>query len=272
MSSRVLIRPMPFPYSREMVMAPSSQLEASLLQIHSKLIFRILDRNGTLDLLVGSTSGFNIFYGNGTTVAATSGIRTGDQPVDVETGDINRDGKVDILTVNRGEQTISITLSNGDGTFKNRISLSAGVGVDSARLSDINNDGKLDIVALNQGSDSAYVYLGNGDGTFSLQSTTITLQAGSSIGGSIRTWAYTPVDGGTTLLSTGTFAASTSFSAGSTPLDVVSADVNGDGVIDLISAAFGTDTAQVMLGNGDGTLVELLSPPRLEQIPLRSQT
>lgn len=54
--------------------------------------------------------------------------------------------------------------------------------------------------------------------------------------------------------SVGTFDAGSSYSTGALSEDVVSADLNGDGYLDIVVANFSDDNVSVLLGNGDGTL------------------
>ena len=51
------------------------------------------------------------------------------------------------------------------------------------------------------------------------------------------------------------FAAQATFATGTGPFSVTTGDVNGDGILDMVTANFGTgaDTASVLLGNGNGT-------------------
>jgi hypothetical protein len=51
----------------------------------------------------------------------------------------------------------------------------------------------------------------------------------------------------------GTFASKVNYTVGSSPLYITSADVNGDGKIDIISPNFGSNTFSVLMNNGNGT-------------------
>ena len=94
-------------------------------------------------------------------------------------GDVNGDGKLDIVTANLGGASASqfgivqVLLGNGDGTLQpgQSYTLTAGGGT-AVSLADLDGDGKLDIVVSETNftgclvEDVVGVLLGNGDGTF----------------------------------------------------------------------------------------------------------
>jgi hypothetical protein len=132
----------------------------------------------------------------------------------VAIGDLNGDGFADIVTANRIDNTASVYLGNGDGTFGPSKNYGIGSRVWRVTLADVNNDGKLDILTINKGDNTISVLLGNGDGTFQSQLV---------------------------------------IPAGTRPSDVAAADLNGDGKSDLMFSNYAADTISVVLGNGDGS-------------------
>ena len=88
----------------------------------------------------------------------------GDQPEAVLTADINGDGRLDVVTANRGTSDVSVLLGNADGTFQPAQNSATGAGPHSMAVGDFNNDGKLDLVTAN-GADVS-VLLGDGNGGF----------------------------------------------------------------------------------------------------------
>jgi len=62
------------------------------------------------------------------------------------TGDLNNDGNLDLVEMNRfGQSTVSIFPGNGDGTFQAPVSLPLGSGLQYPVLADFNGDGNLDL-------------------------------------------------------------------------------------------------------------------------------
>jgi hypothetical protein len=84
----------------------------------------------------------------------------------VTTGDLDKDGNVDLVVGNYGEQNV-IYFGDGDGTFDTR-SAAIGPGTDLTRkilVGDINNDTWLDIIVGNHQQQDV-IYMNDGDGTF----------------------------------------------------------------------------------------------------------
>jgi hypothetical protein len=85
-------------------------------------------------------------------------------PNSVAAGDVNGDGKVDLVTAN-ASGTVSVLLGNGTGSFAAAQNYLAGSQPGSVALADFNSDGKLDIVVTNAGG--VGVLLGTGTSSFS---------------------------------------------------------------------------------------------------------
>ena len=96
-------------------------------------------------------------------------VAGGGRPVSVAMGDVNGDGKQDLVVANSSDNTVSVLLGNGNGTFQNQQTFATGVRPQSVVLGDVNGDGKLDIAVANEGGTSVSVLLGNGNGTFQAQ-------------------------------------------------------------------------------------------------------
>ena len=148
----------------------------------------------------------------------------------VAVGDVNGDGILDLVTANEaaptGDGGISVLFGIGHGIFKPAVQVVKGGSPSFVVLADFNHDGKLDIATSNELNPnpivpvvggppvpSVSVLLGNGDGTF--KPAIVTRTAGGS--------------------------------------ELVKADFNGDGKMDLAVAGLPDVPVQVLLGNGDGT-------------------
>ena len=68
----------------------------------------------------------------------------GHVPFGVAVGDFNRDGKLDVAVTNSADNTVSILLGNGDGTFKPQVAYPTGAAPTWIVVADFNKDGKLD--------------------------------------------------------------------------------------------------------------------------------
>jgi hypothetical protein len=115
--------------------------------------------NGTVGVLLGN--------GDGTFQAAVTYGSGGDAARSVVLGDVNGDGKPDVIVSNCGPNdqnsvcspgTVGVLIGNGDGTFQTAVSYNSG-GNDarSVAVADVNGDSKPDIVVANNGG------TGNGD-------------------------------------------------------------------------------------------------------------
>ena len=100
------------------------------------------------------------------TLSNPSNYSVGTSPGVVVEADINGDGRPDLVTLNTGDQTISILFGNGDGTFQPAISQPIGSTGKFMAVGDFNGDGKLDLAVANGSANTVSILLGNGDGTF----------------------------------------------------------------------------------------------------------
>lgn len=213
--------------------------------------------------------------GDGTFETATS-LTVGDDAWGVELGDLNGDSILDVVSADRADDTISVLLGNGDGTFQPRTTFATGDGPIFVAIADLNGDGALDVVTPNIFDSTLSVLLGNGDGSF--QAAANLALAGTApfhvaVGDLNSDGALDLVtadrgpdmigvgDNMSVLLGNGdgTFQAATAVATGDQPRSTSIADLNGDGVPDLVSSYRSNDinnpgtTISLILGNGDGT-------------------
>jgi hypothetical protein len=162
--------------------------------------------------------------------APGSPISVGGQPGYVIISDINKDGKLDLISVTGGQGEIKILFGDGTGKF----TLSAGAPIivgPSAHIvaeGDLNKDGKPDLVASQHDSHNITVSLGDGKGGFS------------------------PVPGSP-------FPALKEGKAHNHGL--ILTDFNKDGIPDIATSNYGNASVSVFLGKGDGSFEEVPSSP-----------
>jgi hypothetical protein len=179
----------------------------------------------------------------------------GFSPNYLATGDFNGDGKVDVAVTSQSTNTITVMLSNGDGTFQTtNYTLPNPKNIIAA---DINVDGKLDLVVAS--ASNTVVMLGNGDGTFKPGITTAGTSGAMAVGdfnGDGK--PDLAVEGAPVYIllgnGDGTFRAplfnQTYLEAGFA--GVVVGDFNGDGKLDVVTGA--TGGIYVLEGDGTGNL------------------
>jgi hypothetical protein len=193
----------------------------------------------------------------------------GPQPGAVVVADFNRDGKLDLAVTNYGGSTVSILLGNGDGTFQPQVTYAAGGQPVSLAIGDFNGDGNLDLAVVLY-STSVSILLGNGDGAFqppvayglpNAPSAPRFIAVGD-LNGDGNLDLVVDANAGSLFVGNwilpgngdGTFQPAV-YSPHGPAGYVVLADVNGDGILDMVTGE------GVLLGNGNATFQKLLQFP-----------
>jgi hypothetical protein len=144
-------------------------------------------------------------------------------PDSVAVGDLNNDGRSDIVVANFGADNVGVLLGYGNGNFS--IVQTYFTGQDSGAtvvaLGDFNNDGRLDIVVANYYANNIGILLGYGDGTFEDQ----------------------------IIFSTGD---------GSNPNWVTVGNFNSDNQLDIAVANWNTNNVGIFLGYGNGSFTDMM--------------
>jgi len=186
---------------------------------------------------------------------------TGRDPDSLAIGDLNGDGKRDVVTANVDANTVSVLLNRGDGTFLPRVDYPAGLSPVSIAIGDLNGDGKSDLAVANFVGHTVSVFLNRGDGTFEARRNSWT---GPTRPSSIAIGDLNG-DGAPDLVSVqrftvcvflnrgdGTFQANHRFDVNG-EYSVATGDLNGDGKADLAVANVEDDLVAVLLNKGNGT-------------------
>jgi sugar lactone lactonase YvrE len=212
------------------------------------------------------------------TLAAGFTPAVGNEPSGIVAGDFNGDGNMDIAVgLNAVSPTDSPTILLGDGTGNfNPVTGNPITTVGRPVLvQDFNGDGRPDLLLADVLSASMTVLLGNGDGTFTVSPQGVfytnygnnPVAAGDFNGDGIPDLA---VGGGYYLVillgqGDGSFTqvpvATTNITEASNFFAIVTADLNGDGLSDLLIADGGPSQVPVYLSNGDGTFTKAPGTP-----------
>ena len=241
-------------------------------------------RNGASanDLIVtnAADNDVSILLGNGDgTFANQVTYATGTDPVWIATGEfdnasnaVNNNDFVDLAIANKGSNTISILLGNGDGTFQTQTTVATGhspVAVTAADFHDLTGNGFTDLAVLNADDNTLAIYEGNGNGTFQTPNVIPLLSGYSPTALStgqftnsghvdlvITEKPNTPQNPGIVLVfqgkGDGTFllTSQSPLLVGNTPAYITTGDFNADGILDLAVANSGAPSTAT-----DGTAV-----------------
>jgi hypothetical protein len=177
-------------------------------------------------------------------------------PCEVAVGDVNGDGKPDIVVTDPWLNSVSVLLNAGNGTFGAAQTYAVGADPAALALGDVSGDGKLDIVTANTNG-TVSVLVNQGTGAFGAAQS-------YAVGGPVNSVALADFthDGrldiataGSTetdmLLNNGSGAFGAYQKVGPAGSQVVAADFNGDGFPGLALIDGSGASTDVVLNNAD---------------------
>ena len=233
-----------------------------------------IDGDGDLDIVAtsGSFSSSNariVWYrrnANGTYSGQNMIMSGVVSAIDVEAGDIDGDGDLDlVLALNLFDQ-IGWFRNNGNGTFQSVISIDSG-NADAVRdlhLADVDSDGDLDVMACNYNDNRVNWYRQNNNGSFSKLTFTTQTQGPRMV----RTGDING-DGNLDVITTSVLDRKVAWYAGNGTAtygsqQVIStqdqdarglevADLDGDGDLDILTTSEVVNNVDFFLNNGTGS-------------------
>ncbi|MFC6221990.1 FG-GAP-like repeat-containing protein [Hymenobacter artigasi] len=149
--------------------------------------------------------------------AAKASIATGSSPVAVSIGDVDGDGRPDLVSANYSDNTVSVlrnTSTVGTVSFAAKVDFATGSSPIAVSVGDVDGDGRPDLAVVNYSS------------------STVSVLRNTSTAGTVS------------------FAARVDFAVGSFPRSVSIGDVDGDGQPDLVVANSGSATVSVLRNTG----------------------
>ena len=237
-----------------------------------------LDGDGKPDLIVANGDGNSVTVFHNTSTAGSVSFTqvasytmggTG-YPIGVAAGDLDGDGKPDIVISNYYTQTLTFYLnasSTGNIVMDSVLSVPSGNYILGASIADLNGDGKPEVIVASQGSNMLAAYTNNstiGHISFSGELPILAppggspfkvivadfdgdgkpdLAAANTYAGTVSVYLNTSTTGGAV-----SFATNADFLTGDFPEGIAAGDLDGDGKPDLV-VANNTDNTLSLLRN-----------------------
>ena len=236
-----------------------------------------VNRDGRLDCLVlnTGTNGVAVRLGNGSgSFAGSTSVGVGRQAQNLLVGELNQDGNPDFVVLNSGDGSLAVRLGDGQGNFSGGDVATGIVQASTIQLADATGDGLLDCVVLSS-TGEVRVLAGNGQGQLLATGQVTAFTAPTYSGYYALAVADLNQDGLQDLLAPAAGGVQVKLGTGggqfgpettvAMPLtlasEVMSGDVNQDGLADVLAADYMTQSVYVRLNTGGGTYGPTVTVP-----------
>jgi hypothetical protein len=188
---------------------------------------------------------------------------------EVAIGDLNGDGKPELIALSHDLDAVSVLLNRGGGRFAAKVDYRTSAGPGSIAVGDLTGDHMPDLVTANENRRTISLLVNKGDGTFEIKRDFRTgrVPTGLAIGdlnadgmpdlAVANNWSHSI----SVLINSGKgrFERRRDFQTGAGPDSATIADFNGDRRPDVASISPGRHSISILLNRGDGTF-----EPRLD--------
>ena len=203
------------------------------------------------------------------TPAQGSPLNIGSQPNDIAVADLNKDGRLDVVTCNSGD-TVTVLLGNGRGGFTPAPGSPIKRAAHLVAVGDVNNDRNPDLALTHHDSFGVEILLGAGDGRFApapgspfaahqgikAHNHGLAVSDLNSDGNLDVTTSNQDDNSVSVLLGDGRGgfkpAAGSPFAVGRAPYPHAVGDLNRDGNLDIVTPNVASNNVTVLLGDGRG--------------------
>lgn len=191
-----------------------------------------LDGDGKPDVVVVNGSSYTVsIFKNSSTTGSVSyepkiDLTTGTNPSAVALGDLDGDGKLDLVVVNQNDNTLSVFRNTSTGStidFDDRVEFTTDANPIAVALGDLDGDGKTDLVTANWGNDN------------------ISVLRNTSVSGVIDATS---------------FATKVDFATGALPYALAIADLDGDSKVDVVVVNRNDDSISTLLNTSTSGVID----------------